>query len=294
MSRIRKTFDRCESLVFIPFLVAGDPDRQTSIALAKELIRAGADILEIGMPFSDPVADGPVIQKADERALKGGMNPDHLFDMVRELRRSSDIPIVLLTYYNVVFRRGIARFYREAHEAGIDGILIVDLPPEEADEAVSAAGDQGIDQVFIASGTTSPERLKKIASITAGFLYVVSTAGVTGARNELDPGVFDLVRNVRKQTNIPIAIGFGISRAEHIRPLADSGADAIIVGSAIVEIIERHIDDREAMKSEVFSYVSGLKQVITGSLRHTDPFVRDAAGDVRRMAGNKVINIGDQ
>jgi tryptophan synthase alpha chain len=279
MSRIRKTFDSRESLVFIPFLVAGDPDRQTSIALAKELIRAGADILEIGMPFSDPVADGPVIQKADERALKGGMNPDHLFGMVQELRRSSDIPIVLLTYYNVVFRRGVARFYHEAHEAGIDGILIVDLPPEEADEVVSAAGDQGIDQVFIVSGTTSPERLKMIASITGGFLYVVSTPGVTGARNELDPGVFDLVRGVGQQTNVPLAVGFGISRSEHIRPLADSGADGIIVGSAIVEIIERHVDNREAMKSEVFSYVSGMRQVINRSSRLTDPFVRDAAGD---------------
>jgi tryptophan synthase alpha chain len=294
MTRIRKTFACRESLLFIPFLVAGDPDRQTSIALAKELIRAGADILEIGMPFSDPVADGPVIQKADERALKGGMNPDHLFGMVRELRISSDIPIVLLTYYNVVFRRGAARFYQEAHEAGIEGILIVDLPPEEADEVVSTAADQGIDQVFIVSGTTSPERLQKIASITSGFLYVVSTSGVTGARNELDPGVFDLVREVRHQTNVPLAVGFGISRAAHIRPLADSGADAIIVGSAIVEIIERFADDREAMKSAVFSYVSELKQVITGSLRQTNPFARDAAGDARPTADNKVINIRDQ
>jgi tryptophan synthase alpha chain len=275
MSRIRRTFEGRDSLVFIPFLVAGDPDRQTSTALAKELIRAGADILEIGMPFSDPVADGPVIQKADERALKGGMNPDHLFDMVRELRRSSDIPIVLLTYYNVVFRRGVARFYHEAHESGIDGILIVDLPPEEADEVVSAARDQAIDPVFIVSGTTSPERLMMIASVTGGFLYVVSTPGVTGARNELDPGVFDLVRVVGQHTNIPLAVGFGISRSEHIRPLADSGADAIIVGSAIVDIIERRLDDRDAMKSEVFSYVSGLKHVISGSLRLPDPFVRD-------------------
>jgi tryptophan synthase alpha chain len=271
MTRIRETFDNRESLVFIPFLVAGDPDRETSIALAKELIRAGADILEIGMPFSDPVADGPVIQKADERALKGGMNPDILFGMVRELRRSSDIPIVLLTYYNIVFRRGVARFYHEAYEAGIDGILIVDLPPEEADEVVSAAGDQGIDQVFIVSVTTSPGRLQKIASVTAGFLYVVSTPGVTGARNELDPGVFDLVREVGQQTNVPLAVGFGISRPAHVRSLADSGADAIIVGSAIVEIIEHHLDDREAMKCEVFSYVSGMKHVITESSRINNP-----------------------
>jgi tryptophan synthase alpha chain len=272
MNRIQETFDNRESPVFIPFLVAGDPDRETSIILAKTLIQAGADILELGMPFSDPVADGPVIQKADERALRGGMNPDLLFGMVRELRRSSDIPIVLLTYYNIAFKRGIVRFYKEAHEAGIDAILIVDLPPEEADEVVSAAGDQGIDQIFIVSGTTSPERLQKIASITEGFLYVVTTPGVTGVRNELDPGVFDLIREVRQRTRLPLAVGFGISRQEHIRPLADSGADAIIVGSAIVEIIERHLDDREAMKCEVFAHVSALKHVISETSRHKGPY----------------------
>lgn len=263
MSRIQERFANRDSPVFIPFLVAGDPDRETSLALAREVIRAGADILELGMPFSDPVADGPVIQGADDRALEGGMNPDLLFGMVRELRLSSNVPIVLLTYYNIVLRRGVKRFYSDAYDSGIDGILIVDLPPEEAGEALSAARNSGIDPVFIVSGTTSKERVQLIASVTRGFLYVVSTTGVTGAREKMDPGVYGLIRDLRRQTDLPLAVGFGISRPEHVQPLVDAGADGIIVGSAIVEVIERHLGHLQAMKSGVSSYVSAMKHTIS-------------------------------
>ena len=260
MTRITDAFQRLQSPAFIAFLVAGDPDRNTCLELAKQVIRAGADILEFGMPFSDPVADGPTIQKADERALFAGMTPDILFDMVRELRKDTDVPIVLLTYYNVVLRRGIRRFYREAHDAGIDGILIVDMPYEESDEVVQVAGKLGMNQIFLVSVTTSKKRLNQIVSRAGGFLYLVSTTGVTGAREELDGGVFDLIRTVRKQSTLPLAVGFGISRPEHVRPLVSAGADAVIVGSAIVHIIEQNLNNKEMMVKEVSHYVSAMKK----------------------------------
>lgn len=268
MTRITGTFQRLQSPAFIAFLVAGDPDRDTSLELAKRVIRAGADILEFGMPFSDPVADGPTIQKADERALSGGMTPDILFDIVRELRKDTDVPIVLLTYYNVVFRRGIRRFYRQAQYAGIDGILIVDMPWEESDEVVKIAGTLGMDQIFLVSVRTSKKRLDQIVSRARGFLYLVSTTGVTGARGELDQVVFDLIRSVRKQTDLPLAVGFGISRPEHVRPLLSAGANAVIVGSAIVDIIGENLENKGMMVNEVSRYVSEMKKAMeTGNVR---------------------------
>jgi len=260
MTRITDTFQLLKSPAFIAFLVAGDPDRDTSIQLAKHVIRAGVDILEIGMPFSDPVADGPTIQKADERALKAGMTPDILFDFVHELRKETDIPIVLLTYYNIVFKYGIEKFYHHAHDTGIDGILIVDMPYEESKDVVEIARTLGLNQIFLVSQTTSTKRLKKIVSIANGFLYLISTTGVTGVRQELEHGVFELIRSVRKQSNLPLAIGFGISKTEHIKSLVSEGADAVIVGSAIVHIIEQHLDNKKIMLDEVSRYISTMKK----------------------------------
>lgn len=260
MTRITDTFQNLKFPAFIAFLVAGDPDRETSIQLAKHVIRAGADILEIGMPFSDPVADGPTIQKANERALKAGLTPDILFDIVRELRKDTDIPIVLLTYYNIVFKRGIEKFYRHARDAGIDGILIVDMPYEESKDVVEIARTLGLNQIFLVSITTSTKRLKKIVSLASGFLYLISTTGVTGVRQELEHGVFELIRSVRKQSNLPLAIGFGISKPEHIKPLISEGADAVIVGSAIVHLIDQHLDNKKTLFDEVSRYVSTMKK----------------------------------
>jgi tryptophan synthase alpha chain len=262
MNRITKVFHDKKNPLFIAFLVAGDPDYETSRELARTLILAGADILELGMPFSDPVADGPTIQKADERALNGGMNPDRLFNMVRAIRDESEIPIVLLTYYNSVYRRGIDRFYRQARDAGIDGILIVDMPVEESDDVISIARDTGIDQIFLISATTSSERLRKIVSTAGGFLYLASTTGVTGARDVLPPQVLDLINSVRRETDLPIAVGFGISKPEHVQPLARAGANGIIVGSAIVDLIDMHLENKHIMNEEILRYTKEMKKAM--------------------------------
>jgi tryptophan synthase alpha chain len=262
MNRITQVFQDRKNPLFIAFLVAGDPDYETSCELARTLIRSGADILELGMPFSDPVADGPTIQKADERALNAGMNTDRLFNMVRAIRDGSEIPIVLLTYYNSVFRRGIDRFYHQAREAGIDGILIVDMPVEESDGVISIARDTGIEQIFLISVTTTPERLQKIISPAGGFLYLASTTGVTGARDVLPPRVLDLINSVRHETDLPIAVGFGISKPEHVQPLARAGADGIIVGSAIVDIIDLHLENKQIMSEEILRYAKKMKKAM--------------------------------
>ncbi|MDD1672815.1 MAG: tryptophan synthase subunit alpha, partial [Methanomicrobiales archaeon] len=251
MSRLESVFSGRRPPAFIAFLVAGDPDRNTSAALARSIIDAGADVLELGMPFSDPIADGPTIQKADDRALASGMTPDHLFGMIREIRTYSAIPLVILTYYNIVYSRGIDRFYQEAAASGLDAILIVDLPPEESDEAVHAAGKNGIDQIFLVSETTSDERLEMILSRAGGFLYLVSTLGVTGARQELSPNIVTLLTRVKQGTDLPVAVGFGISRPEQVESLIRAGADAVIVGSAIVQHIEMNLGDAETIRQRI-------------------------------------------
>ncbi|MDD1678516.1 MAG: tryptophan synthase subunit alpha, partial [Methanomicrobiales archaeon] len=212
MKRLSRIFQGRDHPAFIAFLVAGDPEYAASVSYAKAIIDAGADVLELGMPFSDPVADGSVIQEADERALAAGMTPDLLFSLLREIRNYSEIPLVILTYYNSVFTRGVARFYEEAAAAGADAILIVDLPVEESEEVVAVAQQTGIDPIFLVTATTSEERLSRITSRAGGFLYLVSTLGVTGMREDRFPHIEDLIRTVRKTSLLPIAVGFGISR----------------------------------------------------------------------------------
>jgi len=244
---------------FIGFIVAGDPDKATCIRIARALISGGTDILELGVPFSDPVADGLTIQKADERALAAGTTPDTVFEIVREIRKESGVPIVFLTYYNIVHRRGIERFYREARDAGVDGILIADLPVEESEEVCAVAARMGIDPIFLIAKTTSDERIKKIAGKARGYLYLVAVLGVTGVRDQVSVGAIDLLHRVRKHTPLPLALGFGISTPAHVRTCARAGADGVIVGSAIVEIIERNIKDPDAMERKLKEYVSDMK-----------------------------------
>lgn len=262
MTRLPKVFSNRSSPAFITFIVAGDPDTTTCIDVAKQLIDSGADILELGMPFSDPVADGPTIQKADERTLSRGMTPDLLFEIIRMIRLYSEVPIVILTYYNIVLQRGIERFYHEAKLAGIDGILIVDMPPEESREVVSTAKNYGLDQIFLVAETTSNRRLNLILSHASGFLYLVSTLGVTGTREELSQNVFQLIRHVRQETSLPLAVGFGISKPTHVKSLKESGVDGIIVGSAIVDIIERHLNEKDTMLDRISSFVIEMKRAI--------------------------------
>jgi tryptophan synthase alpha chain len=262
MGRIGEVFADGKKPAFIGFTVAGDPDKATCIRIARALIAAGTDILELGIPFSDPVADGPTIQKADERALGAGMTPSAVFEIVREIRRESDVPIVFLTYYNIVYRRGIDRFYREAHDAGVDGILIADMPVEESEEVCTIASRYDIDPIFLLTQTTSDERIKKIAAKAHGYLYLVAVLGVTGVREQVSEGAIDLLGRVRRHTSLPLAIGFGISTPAQVQTCTRAGADGVIVGSAIVEIIERNLKDAIAMERELKGYVTTMKKAL--------------------------------
>ena len=262
MGRIEKVFAAVKKPAFIGFVVAGDPDTVTCIRIARALITGGTDILELGVPFSDPVADGPTIQRADERALAAGTTPDTVFDIVREIRKESDVPIVFLTYFNIVYRRGIERFYREAHDAGVDGILIADMPVEESEEVCAVASRYGIDPIFLVTQTTSYDRIGKIAAKASGYLYLVAVLGVTGVREQVSEGAIDLLHRVRMHTPLPLALGFGISTPAHAQICARAGADGVIVGSAIVEIVERTLKDPDAMEHELKGYVSAMKEAL--------------------------------
>ncbi|MGA2120813.1 MAG: tryptophan synthase subunit alpha [Methanoregula sp.] len=260
MSRIEKVFEKRGTRAFIGFTVAGDPDESTSLRIAKALIDGGTDILELGVPFSDPVADGPTIQRADDRALAAGTTPDTIFRMVKTIRAYSDVPVVFLTYYNIVYRRGIERFYREAREAGVDGILIADMPVEESAEVTVIAARYGIDPIFLITQTTSDERIRKIAAQARGYLYLVSVLGVTGVRDQVSSGAIDLLHRVRRHTDLPLALGFGISTPDHAATLAGAGADGVIVGSAIVDIIEQNLINPQIMEQKLRDYVVLMKR----------------------------------
>ncbi len=262
MGRIATVFDRLNRPAFIAFTVAGDPDRETSIRAATALIEGGTDILELGVPFSDPVADGPVIQKADERSLAAGTKAGTVFAIVRELRKMTAIPIVLLVYYNMVLHRGIDRFYMEAHDAGVDGILIADMPVEESDDAWEAARRHGIDPIFLITQTTSDERIGTIGARAQGYLYLVAVLGVTGVRDEVSSGALELLGRVRNHSPLPLALGFGISTPTHAKICAEAGADGIIVGSAIVGIVEKHLGSPETMAQELKAYITRMKEAL--------------------------------
>jgi tryptophan synthase alpha chain len=260
MGRIESVFEKKGATAFIGFAVAGDPDKETSVRIAKALIDGGTDILEFGVPFSDPVADGPTIQRADDRALAVGTTPDTIFAIVREVRTYSEVPIVFLTYYNTIYRRGIDRFYREAHDAGVDGILVADMPVEESEEVVAVAQKYGIDPIFLVTQTTTGERMDTIVSRARGYLYLVSVLGVTGARRTVSPEAIELLHRVRTHTTLPLALGFGISTPAHVKTCRDAGADGIIVGRAIVDIVEKNLCDPAAMEKALWQYVDGMKK----------------------------------
>jgi len=264
MSRIGELFRGLDRPAFIAYLVAGHPDTAGFPAAARAVIDGGADILELGMPFSDPVADGPTIQHAHTRALEAGMTVDRYFDGVRGIREVSGIPLVLMVYCNTVHRRGVERFYREAMDAGADAVLIVDMPPEEGERALAAARENHLDQIFLVAPTTSEERLILIAGSGSGFLYLASLLGVTGARDRLSGEASRLISRVRPHTSLPLAVGFGISRPEHARALREAGADGIIVGSAIVNLVETHAGDPDRMTREIRGFVAGMRDALGG------------------------------
>jgi tryptophan synthase alpha chain len=220
----------------VTYITAGDPDLARTEGILKALDRAGADVLEVGVPFSDPLADGPVIQRATERALAAGATLSGVLDSIARVRADVRAPIVIFSYANPVLRLGAERFADRAAAAGVDGVLVLDLPIEEADEFRSLLASRGIDTILLLSPTTTDDRLRRAAALGSGFLYAISRLGVTGARDTLADGAEDMVRRIRAVSDLPVALGFGISKPEHVRAVGQ-WADAAVVGSALVNVI---------------------------------------------------------
>jgi len=236
MNRIKRLFKRLrrdERCGVIAYVTCGDPDRESTPHIVAALAEAGADAIELGVPFSDPIADGPVIQAASQRALERGTTIHDVFKIARTVRQTSEVPLIAFSYLNPILRYGVTRFAAEAVEAGIDGVLLTDLPPEAADDTFKRAG---LATVFLLAPTSSDKRIAAVDRASDGFVYYVSTTGVTGARSELDPALLGRLAEVRAKLRKPLAVGFGISRHEHYVALREQ-CDAIVVGSAIVRAV---------------------------------------------------------
>jgi tryptophan synthase alpha chain len=262
MNRYKETFTRLQAkseTAFIPFAVAGDPDLATSERIFKAYIDGGADILEIGYPFSDPVADGPVNQRAAQRAIAAGLNHTNFFALIKRLRSLTDIPFGLLCYANTVLHYGIERFCKEAAAAGLDSLLVADMPPEESGDLQKAMRKHGLGRVFIVSELTPASRMRSVASQTDSFIYVVSRLGATGVGATLSGSISSTLRRLKKVTKRPLAVGFGISTPQHVKAVRAAGADAAIVGSALVALIEANLKNREKLPRLLARKVSAFK-----------------------------------
>ena len=255
MSKIHKAFENGKA--FIPFITCGDPDLATTAAVVREAVKNGADLVELGIPFSDPTAEGPTIQGANLRALSGGVRTDQIFDLVRELRTDVTVPMVFMTYANVVFSYGAEKFIRTCREIGIDGLILPDLPFEEKGEFLPLCREYGVDLISLIA-PTSDKRISMIASEAEGFIYIVSSLGVTGTRSEITTDLPSIVRVVRESTDLPCAIGFGISTPEQAAKMA-AVSDGAIVGSAIIKILEKYGRDAAPY---VGAYVKSMKDAI--------------------------------
>lgn len=261
MTRIGRLFDclkRDGRKGLIAYITAGDPAPARTPALVDALVRGGADLIELGVPFSDPIADGPVIQRAGERALRAGTTLAGVLEMAAEIRRRSEVPLLLFTYLNPVLRYGLERLAQDAAKCGIDGCLLIDASVEEAHDYVAAMQRHGLDTVFLAAPTSTPRRLELVARYSSGFVYLVSRTGVTGERETLSNLVAPLIRAVRGVTSLPLAVGFGISRPEHVAELG-SHVEAVVVGSAFMRLIERYQDD-PSLEAHLESFARELKQ----------------------------------
>lgn len=255
MSNIAKAF--ANGKAFIPFITCGDPDLETTGAAIRAMEANGADLIELGIPFSDPTAEGPVIQGANLRALKGGMTTDKIFDFVRELRKDVKIPFVFMTYANVVFSYGADKFISTCAEIGVDGLILPDLPYEEKDEFLPVCRQYGVDLISMIA-PTSADRIAMIAREAEGFLYIVSSLGVTGTRSEIKTDLASIVDVVRRNTKTPCAIGFGISTPEQAHKMA-AIADGAIVGSAIIKLLEQYGKDAP---EKIGAYVKSMKDAL--------------------------------
>ena len=262
MSRIKSIFTRLKKkneTALIPYIMAGDPDMATTRTLILEMEKAGCDIIEIGAPFSDPLADGPTIQKAALRSLMHHTSIADVLGLVADVRKTSKIPLIIMTYYNLIFHYGEERFVADAAAAGLDGIILPDLPPEEAGTLIPLAKKAGLDTIFLLAPTSTEERIKLVCKVAQGFVYYVSLTGVTGARTDIQHSVKDSLAKIRAHTEKPICVGFGISTPDQAAQIAGWGADGVIVGSALVKVIEEHAGSPE-LAGKATAFVKALKQ----------------------------------
>jgi tryptophan synthase alpha chain len=260
MTRLDSTFARLReghSSGLVTYITAGDPDLDRTGGILRALDRAGADVLEVGVPFSDPLADGPVIQRATERALASGTTLSGVLDLLRAIRTEIAAPVVIFSYANPILRLGAEQFADRARDAGVDGVLVLDLPIEEADDFRTMLAGRGIDTILLLSPTTTDDRLRRAAALGSGFLYAISRLGVTGARDALAAGAREMVERIRKVSDLPVALGFGISKPDHVREVGQ-WADAAVVGSALVDVIAREGASRD-LNTRVEEYVRWLK-----------------------------------
>ena len=262
MNRIDKKFQELRdqgARAFMPYVCAGDPTPELIPKLLLTLEEAGADLIELGVPFSDPIADGPTIQRASERALTHNISLQQILEIATSVRQETDIPIVLMSYYNPIFRMGEEAFCKAAQAAGIDGLIVPDLPPEQAEPLLEVAPKYNLATIFLVAPTSPPERMQLIASVSTGFVYCVSLTGVTGAREMLSDEIAPMITELRKHTDKPISVGFGVSTAEQAAQIAQV-ADGVIVGSAIINVVEEHIDDEAKLLASVKQFASNLAE----------------------------------
>ncbi|MGB9728138.1 MAG: tryptophan synthase subunit alpha, partial [Nitrososphaeria archaeon] len=254
----------------IAYLTAGYPTLEHTPKIAHTLVSGGADIIELGIPFSDPIADGPIIQSAMNRALKLGTTPLKVLKMAEDVKEENDVPILILTYYNPIFKMGLRRFFETARGCGVDGVIVPDLPIEEAGEYKKVAEDNMIDTIFLATPSTTVDRLKAILEYTSGFLYLVSVHGVTGVRPRVQDTTIELVKRIVAMASgkIPVAVGFGVSKPEHVSILIGGGADGVIVGSVFMKMVEENMCDEERMLKMLKDYVMELKKATRAKCFH--------------------------
>jgi tryptophan synthase alpha chain len=260
MMRIESKFKELKEkgkAALVTYITAGDPSLELTPDIIFKLEESGADMIELGIPFSDPMADGPTIQLASERALGSGTTVSGVLDVVHKIRKHSDIPIILFGYYNPFFAYGLESFSKDARDAGVDGILVVDLPPEEAEEFKVHTDKASLDLVFLLAPTSTTERIKLVAEHAGGFVYLVSVTGVTGERPNMDYSLESLVDEIRKYIKLPVGVGFGVSTPQQASRISRF-ADAVIVGSALVKIVEKHVYNRLELLREIGEFVKGL------------------------------------
>jgi len=265
MSNIGKVFQKLKAQgegALIAYITAGDPQLMLTPKIAQALIKGGADILELGLPFSDPIADGPTIQAASIRALNAGTTPQAVLEMAREIKKNNSTPVVIMTYYNSIFKMGLEKFFSLAKDCLVDGVIVPDLPMEEAHDYRKAAAKSGIDTIFLAAPSTTNERLKGIVECSSGFLYLISHFGVTGTKGTVENSTLKLVKRVLPftQKRIPLAVGFGVSKPEHVKSIIKAGAEGVIVGSAFVNVISKYQNTPEKILTELEETSRKLKQ----------------------------------